>query len=91
MFIIEGSEDLGGRCQPDLADEANDMSTGKIIGFESARTALEQEKQSHNSLRALDRSSRIWGDFWVDLSLTVAISLAVLVCWFLVAVWLCRF
>ena len=91
MFIIEGPEDLERRCQPDLAEEASDMSTRKIIDLEAARIALEQEKQGHNSLRALERSSRTLRDFWVRLSLTVASSLAVLVCWFLVVAWLCRF
>jgi hypothetical protein len=91
MFIIEEPEDLEDRCQPDLIDEANDMSTRKIIDFESARTALEQEKQGHLSLRALDRSSRTLRDFWVHLWLTVVAALAVLVCWFLVVVWVCRF
>ena len=89
MFIIERPNDLEHWCDP--ADETNDASARKIIDFESARAALEQEKQGHDRVRAPGRSSRTLRDYWLELWLTVAISFGVLVCWFLVLVWLCRF
>jgi len=89
MFIIERPNDLEDWCDP--ADEANDTSARKIIDFESARAALEQEQQGHDLVRALDHSPRTLRDYWLELWLTVAISFGVLVCWFLVLVWLCRF
>lgn len=89
MFIIERPNDLEYWCDP--VDEANDTSARKIIDFESARAALEQEQQGHDLVRALDHSPRTLRDYWLELWLTVAISFGVLVCWFLVLVWLCRF
>lgn len=89
MFITERPNDLEHWCDP--ADEADDMPGRKIIDFESARAALEQETRGYDRLCAVDRSSRTLRDYWLELGLTVAISFGVLVCWFLVLVWLCRF
>jgi hypothetical protein len=90
MFIIEEPNDLGHQGGPGAGDEADDMVTRKIIDFESARKALEQEEPYRDGLEERSWLVRRFGVSWVELSLPVAIFFALLLCWFGGVLWLCR-
>jgi hypothetical protein len=88
MFILEKSNDLGHQGKPGAGDEANDLVTGKIIDFESARKALEHGEPCPGGLEERGWLVRRIGVSWFELSLTVAISFALLLCWFAAVIWL---
>jgi hypothetical protein len=88
MFIIEGPNDLGHQGKPAAGDEANDMVTRKIIDFEAARKALEHGEQRIGGPEERSWLVRRIGVSWFELSLTVAISFALLLFWFAAVFWL---
>jgi hypothetical protein len=88
MFIIEEPDDFGHQGKPGAGDEPNDTVTRKIIDFESARKALEHGHPCRGGLEERSWLVRRIGVSWFELSLTVAISFALLLLWLATVMWL---